>query len=364
MDVSILAVSTAVPEHGFLQEEIAEQLIGIFSLEEEKAKNFRQLYQNSSIKTRYSVIPDFKKTRKDWDFWGSEFPKKIPGMAQRNELYKLEAPKLALEAAKKAIIEWGGDPKSLTHIISVSCTGMIAPGIEFDLMRELDLNPSTQRLGINFMGCFGAFKGLSVAHSFAKEDPNHRILVVCTELCSLHFQVEQTTDNMLANSLFADGAAAVIVGGNLKPTEKALWQIRNKKSLGLESTAEKMKWEAGDHGFIMKLSHTVPVLLGRQIGSFVHSLIDHDFSYTDCDWAIHPGGKSIIQVIEKALKLEDGLTKASWETLANFGNMSSATFLFVLRNLLDQNSTRKWTLGVGFGPGLSVEGILLSRPNV
>lgn len=361
MDVSILALSTVVPSYAFAQREIAEKIINLLSLSSEKAQTLRQLYQNSAIKTRYSVISDFMKERDEWHFWGSTFPKKIPGMSQRNELYKTEAPKLAFEAATKVLKTWDGDPQSISHVISVSCTGVIAPGIEFDLMHLLNLKPTTQRLGINFMGCFGAFKGLSVAQSFAKENPAHRVLVVCTELCSLHFQADHTYDNMLANSLFSDGAAAVIIGAEPKHNETSLWTIRAKGSLGLDKTKEKMKWEASDQGFVMKLSYTVPVLLGRQIVPFIQSLVDSDFSYADCDWAVHPGGKSIIEAIEKALKLEKGFTQASWDTLAHYGNMSSATFLFVLDRLLELKSSKKWTMGIGFGPGLSLEGILLQR---
>jgi predicted naringenin-chalcone synthase len=357
MEASILAISTAVPSYAFAQEEVADKLIDILSIDPEKAKTVRKLYQNSAIRTRYSVIPDFHKERDQWHFWGSEFPKTVPGMAQRNDRYK--APKLAHQAAVKAVDSWGGDPETITHLISVSCTGVVAPGIEFDLMRRLKLKFSTQRLGINFMGCFGAFKGLAVAQSFAKEDPKHRILLVCTELCSLHFQVDQTPDNMLANSIFSDGAAAVIVGADPKSHENSIWEIRHKWSLGLDNTWDKMGWEAGDTGFLMKLSHTVPVVLGRQMTSFLHSLID--CSYADCDWAIHPGGKSIIQSLEKALQIDGGLTKASWDILANYGNMSSATFLFVLNRLLELKSSKKLTVGIGFGPGLSVEGILLSK---
>jgi len=364
MRASILAIGTAVPPFEYLQAEIGEKVINVLSLDSEKAKAIRLLYQNSAIHTRYSVLPDFTKERSDWSFWGSEFPKTIPGMAQRNDAYKVEAPKLAYQAAEKAIKAWGGDPSTITHVISVSCTGVIAPGIEFNLMQHLNLIPSTQRLGINLMGCFGAFKGLAVAHSFALENPNNRILLVCTELCSLHFQVEQNLDNMLANSLFSDGAAAVIVGSNPTPNETPHLEIHNKGSLGIDNSTEKMKWEAGDQGFVMKLSHTVPVLLSRKIGSFVDSLVNPHFSPTDCDWAIHPGGKSVIQAIEKALSLEPTQTQASWDTLAAYGNMSSATFLFVLNRLIEQKSQKKWTLGLGFGPGLSVEGILLRRAHV
>lgn len=361
---SILALATAVPSHAVNQSEFAEKIIDIFNLNSQKSESIRQLYNNSAIQTRYSVISDFSKERKEWNFWGSEYPKTIPTTAQRNDLYKIESSKLAYEAAAKALKSWGGNPLDISHVISVSCTGMVAPGIEFDLMQLLNLKPSTQRLAVNFMGCFGAFKGLSVAQAFAKEDPKHRILLVCTELCSLHFQAEQTTDNILANALFSDGSAAVIVGVDPKPDETSLWEIRNKSSIALENTLDKMKWEVGNYGFHMKLSHTIPVLLRRHIASFVESLVGSDLPYEDCDWAIHPGGKSIIQAIEKALKLQKRLTTASWDTLANYGNMSSATFLFVLDRLLEQKSSKKWTVGLGFGPGLSVEGILLSRSTV
>lgn len=361
MKVSILALSTAVPPYAFSQVEVADRMIDMLQTNPQKSQELKQLHQNSAIRTRYSVIPDFNKDRHEWNFWGSEFPKTIPGMTQRNDLYKMEAPKLAYEAANKALKSWGGDPKTISHIISVSCTGMVAPGIEFELMRSLNLRLSTQRLGINFMGCFGAFKGLAVAQSFAKEDPKNRVLLVCSELCSLHFQVDQTPDNMLANSLFSDGAAAVVVGAEPSLNETSLWEIHKNSSLGLDNTSEQMKWEASDSGFIMKLSHKVPVILSRQINSFVQSLVGTDFSYDNTDWAIHPGGKSIIQAIEKSLQLREGLTQASWDTLADYGNMSSATFLFVLNRLLEQKSVKPWTVGIGFGPGLSVEGILLSR---
>jgi predicted naringenin-chalcone synthase len=363
MKASILALATAVPSHAFDQAQVAEKIIDIFTINPQKAESIKQLYKNSAIHTRYSVIPDFKKERPEWNFWGSEYPKTIPTTSQRNDLYKIEAPKLAYEAADKALKAWGGNSTDISHVISVSCTGMVAPGIEFDLMQQLNLKLSTQRLGINFMGCFGAFKGLSVAQAFAKENPKHRILLVCTELCSLHFQAEQTLDNILANSLFSDGAAAAVVGADYKSHEIPLWEIHNKGSIALDNTVDKMKWEVGNQGFNMKLSTTVPVLLGRHIAPFVQSLVDSDFSYENCDWAIHPGGKSIIQAIEKALKLQEGLTQASWDTLANYGNMSSATFLFVLHKLLEQNSSKRWTMGIGFGPGLSVEGLLLRRPN-
>lgn len=361
MPATILSLATAIPPYHYLQSEAADKFAQILGIDEAKSNYIRQLYQNSAIHKRHSVLNDFNMERGEWSFWGPTFPQVIPGMQKRNEVYKKEAPKLAYEASKKAIDRWGGDPHSLTHIISISCTGIIAPGIEFTLMPLLDLNLSINRLGINFMGCFGAFKGLSVAHAFAKENPQNRILVVCTELCSLHLQTNLDSETLIANSLFADGSSAVIIGANPQPFENPLWEIANSHTMGLENSLDKMSWEAGDQGFLMRLSHTVPVYLGRSIKAFTDRLIPSSLKTEECDWAIHPGGKSILQAIEKTMKLNPSQTEAAWKTLANYGNMSSATFLFVLEELSKQLNQQKWAVGLAFGPGLSMEGVLLKR---
>lgn len=362
MQATILGLGTAVPPHIYPQEAAAEKMIEVLSLEENNSKSIRQLYKNSAIHKRHAVLDDFQHEKGRWTFWGKDFPKTVPGMSARNDIYKREAPKLAYEAARKAIKQWGRDPQFITHIIFISCTGLVAPGIEFHLMQQLNLSPSTNRLGINFMGCFGAFKGFSVAQAFAKENPSNRVLVVCTELCSLHLQADLDPDTIVANSLFSDGASAAIIGTQPLECEKPLWEIARSHSLGVEKSLDKMAWEASDRGFLIKLSHTVPVYLGRTIKTFVEHLTP--LSPQDCDWAIHPGGKSIIQAIEKALKLEREQTVSSWKVLAEYGNMSSATFLFVLDELSRQENQKKWAVGLAFGPGLSIEGVLLKQARI
>lgn len=361
MHATILALATATPPYQFQQMDIAERFIEMLAIAGDKKDLLLKTYQNSGILTRHCVMNDFKGGRQEWDFWGPDYPEIIPGMAHRNAFFKKKAPELAIEAAKKALENWGGDPSAITHVISVSCTGLIAPGIEYYLMQALDLPLSVNRLGINFMGCFGAFKGLSVAQAFAKENPKNRVLVVCTELCSLHLQTDLDYETIVANSLFADGAAAVIVGVDPQDSEKPMWDIMNMQSIGIENTFEKMSWEASDKGFLMRLSHTVPVHIGRHIQAFIKQLVSQDISLETCDWAIHPGGKSIIQAIERTFKLKSSQTEASWQTLANFGNMSSATYLFVLDYLSKQVQQTPWTIGLAFGPGLSVEGMLLHQ---
>lgn len=360
---SILALSSAVPQHMFLQNEIVLKIIDILGIEESKAIELKKAYSSSAIQKRYSVISDFKKERSQWDFWGSDYPNTVPGMSKRNAVFKKEAPKLSLESASKAIAHWGGNPQDLTHLIFVSCTGVVAPGIEFELAAKLGLKSSVNRLGINFMGCFGAFKGLGVANAFAKENPNNRILVICTELCSIHFQSTLDPETLTANSLFSDGSAAAIVGAVPQDFEKPIWDIERSCSLAMENSLDKMTWEASDDGFLMRLSHKVPVLLGRNINSFANTVLGSDTTSAECDWAIHPGGKSILQAIEKATDLKKIQTQASWDILNEYGNMSSATFLFVLERLHQMKTSKTWTWGLGFGPGLSMEGLLLRKRN-
>lgn len=357
----ILALSTLNPPYKCSQIEVADKMIDFLSLEDEKADALRKIYANSAIGFRYSVVEDFLKPRTEWHFWGQRYPQEIPGMRQRNDLYKSAAPKLATEASLKALKAWGCDPSEITHVISISCTGVLAPGLEFRLVESLGLKPNVHRLGINFMGCFGAFKGLQVAAAFAKENPSHRILIVCTELCSLHLQSTLDHDSLLANSLFSDGVAAAIVGCSERKNEKALFSIEQQNSLALEDSLDKMTWEAGDHGFFMHLSPYVPPLIKRHIQKLTQPLLQQQIEIADCDWAVHPGGKSIIQAVERALNLTEEHTKAAWETLWHYGNMSSATFLFTLERVLQQKSAKQWTVGVGFGPGLSMEGILLHK---
>jgi predicted naringenin-chalcone synthase len=278
-------------------------------------------------------------------------------MTERNQAYKEAAPLLSLEAAKKALNDWGEPSSSITHIISISCTGVMAPGLEFLLMQALGLSPTINRLGINFMGCFGAFKGLSTARAFAAENPDHRILVVCTELCSLHLQTSLDSETLIGGSLFSDGASAIIVG-QPSSKEQFLWEIVKHHQMGVANSLNRMSWEASSKGYLMRLSHTVPVYIGRSVPEFAQTLLQA-IQPEECDWPIHPGGKSILQAIEKALKLTPDQTTASWATLANYGNMSSATFFFVLEALRQQEKKREWAAGLAFGPGLSVEGVLL-----
>ena len=400
MNGSILAIATAVPKPFSLQEQILGQILNLYPFDDAQKKYVKKVYQNSGIVKRHHVIdgaaffanrPNVPQTL---DVRPSQSPGvgrselarfsntsealiaqplsafasaenqslrdvgRFPGMSARNEVYKKEAPLLAKDASLKAIEAWGQNPQEITHVISISCTGVYIPGIEFSLIDSLGLNRSIYRLGINFMGCFGAFKGMHVANAFAKENPKARILVVCTELCSLHLQETQDEDNLLSGSLFADGASSFIIGCDPRGDEKPIWEIKKQISLGLENSTGQMTWEATDTGYKMGLSSFVALSIAHGIKPFTQNLLG-TVEKEECDFAIHPGGKAILQVIQKKLGLLDSQVKQSYETLADFGNMSSATFPFVLEKLYKQGNLNSYCAGFGFGPGLSMEGILL-----
>ena len=281
------------------------------------------------------------------------------GMSARNAIYKKEAPILAEKAARNALQNWGGHSNEITHIISVSCTGAITPGLEFKLTQALKLDPYVSRLGVNMMGCFGAFKGLSVAHKIAYENPKNRVLLVCTELCSLHFHLEKSLESTVIHSLFADGSAAAVIGAFPRANEHPHFELSAEKCYAMENSQHEMTWDACDFGFDMTLSARVPALIEQHIKGFVKALAGTDENLHTFDWAIHPGGKAIIEATQKGLKLDHSHTRSAWNVLANYGNMSSATFLYVLDDLIAQGTHGSHAIGLEFGPGLSIEGILL-----
>ena len=353
MSISILGLGTAVPPHTLPQMAIAERYCARLDLTGEKGQKLRKIFANTRIEKRHAVLPDA--LGPDCELFGPHFPTTVPGTHARNRIYAQEAPKLALAAANKALADWGGARESITHVVSVSCTGMIAPGLEFLLLDALGLHRNTYRLGVNFMGCFGAFKGLSVARALANEDPKNRVLVVCTELCSLHFQADTAIDTIISNGLFADGAAAAIVGA-----DAGLWKLTRFTSSALSDSLHQMTWEAGDVGYAMRLSVEVPMEVRRHLLEFLAPLTTPGKPYPEYGWAIHPGGKAILHAVTQKCDLTRDHLAHSWEVLRQFGNMSSPTFLFVLDEMR-KGEVPDETLGMGFGPGLSLEGVLLTR---
>ena len=361
MKTFILALATAVPSIQLDQQQIAQDMINLLDLQHPISTYITSIYQRSAINHRHTVIEDdFAQPSSTWKFWGNKFPERVPSTKIRNELYKEKAPDLALSACKKALLQWNGNVQDITHVIAISCTGIMAPGIEFHLIDSLGLNRTVNRLGINFMGCFGAFAGLKVAHALAQQDPRNRILMVCVELCTLHLQVDASPETLVANALFADGAAAVIVGSQPTHEEKPIYEIVRNSSYALPNSLDEMTWQPSNTGFVMKLSQDIAKHIEQSIAPFAQSLLA-DLPFSDCSWALHPGGKAIVRSIERACNLSAEQTQSSWNVLRDYGNMSSPTFLFVLDEVRKQPKKYDWSAGLSFGPRFSIEGILLKN---
>ncbi|MEJ0031182.1 MAG: type III polyketide synthase [Bacteroidota bacterium] len=319
----ITAIGTATPRNKFSQSVIADFMVKAMQLDDTDARKLRALYRATGIESRYSVLADYGRSGGYEFYANSDDFNPMPSTKKRLEFFRKHAVELSCEAALRALHSVG--PKEITHLIVVSCTGLYAPGLDIDLIKSLGFRPDVQRTCINFMGCYAAFNALKLADSFCGNDPDAKVLIICTELCSLHFQNENTQDNMLANALFGDGSASVLVEGktrkglNLKPE-----MFRCDLAMDGE---EDMAWTVGDLGFEMKLSSYVPDIIQRGIKELTAKLLNGiDANY----FAIHPGGKRILEVIEKELGLSHNQNAHAYSVLKNYGNMSSATVVFVL----------------------------------
>jgi predicted naringenin-chalcone synthase len=321
-------------------------------LDAQERRKLDFLYRKSGIDSRHSVLDDFQ-TEEVSDF--TFFPKNkelhpFPGTAARMQVFEEKGPELAEQAVRSALQQAGVEANSLTHLILISCTGMVAPGLELDLMRRLDIPSSVERYCIHFMGCYAAFTGLRLADQLVKANPKSRVLVVSVELCTLHFQKEYTEDNLLANSLFGDGAAAALV----MQSEKGL-QIKNYFSEVLWEGEKDMAWKIGDFGFEMRLSQYIPSLLNQGIRR-LRDLFEAKFNFSKVRHvAIHPGGKQILIQVQEAFGLSPEVNRHALEVLRTCGNMSSASILFVLERMLQDSSIQGDILALGFGPGLTLE---------
>ncbi len=357
----ISAIGTALPEHLTPQTVIADFMIKNLKLNDEEEKKLRVLYRASGIKQRYSVLKDFGNNLNGQAFFSGD--REFPSLKPRMVLYEKEALKLAALAIDRSRQRINLPVGSFTHLITVSCTGMYAPGLGIELVEKLGFNNSIQRTAINFMGCYAAFNALKLADQIVRADSEARVMIVCVELCSIHLQDAKDDNNILANSLFGDGAAAVIVtSGGFNSNEFQLECFHNDLA---PSGKDEMGWHIGDFGFEMKLTHKVPDVIREGIETLTNRLLNRlELSVSDIPFfAIHPGGKRILSVIEETLGIKKEDNFDAHEVLRMTGNMSSPTVLFVLKSLSDRidfaRETGKRILSFAFGPGLTLESMLL-----
>lgn len=362
MPSKITAIGIATPPFKRTQDEIADLISIGFHLNERQKKILKKIYKSSGIETRYSVLTDYSKQPGEFEFFPNTPKENFPSTSKRMNLYKDNALNLAITSIENCLNSIKFDRRNITHLITVSCTGMYAPGIDIEIVQRLNLPSSIKRTAINFMGCYGAFNGLKVANAFCQTEPNSNVLLVCVELCTIHFQNTFNIENIVSNAIFADGAAAVLIQG-----QTDLHKCFNIESFYCDlvpQTSQDMAWTITDYGFDIILSSYVSEAIKSGIFMFTEKLLEQsNYSFDDINYyAIHPGGMKILQACEKALKITTQDNQHSYEVLRNYGNMSSATVLFVLKNIWDKLTTQdeaKHIFSCAFGPGLTLESMIL-----
>lgn len=360
MPIWIHHMETAVPPVCYNQTEIGKRMIE-WSHDERDKRLLRMLYRSSGIETRYSVIPDMGANFLIPDGDGSF---RQQSTAERNAIYTIEATKLAVDLGHKLLAAAPEFvPADITHVITASCTGFFNPGIDYMLCQELGLPGNTQRFHLGFMGCYAAFPALNMATQFCRANPDAVVLVMCLELCTLHLQINGSEDTILANSLFADGAGAALVSARPPQPGSATYKVCDFESALIPSGRGAMAWSIGDFGFDISLSSYVPKIIGAGIFDLLQPLLARN-TVTTGDiqrWAVHPGGKTIVDKVAASLELSPEQVQPSRHVLRTFGNMSAATIFFVLKETLEQVATEDQdnVCAIAFGPGLTVEMALL-----
>jgi predicted naringenin-chalcone synthase len=359
----IISIGTAVPQYSAKQNGILHFMRSAYG-DETASRKLNILFHSSGISSRHSVLPDFGETHPEQELF---FGETQPGVDKRMKVYQEHAVSLAIEAIQIALQKINGDVEAfgITHLITVSCTGLHAPGIDAAIMEKLGLPNDIFHTSVNFAGCNAAFPALKIADMITKTEENAKVLVVCVELCTLHFQPKNNHDNLLSNTIFGDGAAAVLVVS--EPSARA----QNLKGLSINGFCSAllsegkhlMGWQVTPINFEMVLNAKVPAFIGKKINELMkQAALKLGIEPSDIGkWAVHPGGRKILDVVKTNLELADEDLLYSYQVLNECGNMSSPTILFILKrileNQLDQNEK---VLAIGFGPGINVDTALFS----
>ncbi|MFN5513616.1 MAG: type III polyketide synthase [Cyanobacteriota bacterium] len=361
------SIGTANPPFRRSQVEAAAFMARLRGFSEATQNRIARIYQQSGIEYRYSCIEDYGLEPGQFSFFPNNADLQPPPSTQdRNRCYQMWAKTIAASAAQQALEQAGLKAETMTHLIVVSCTGFSAPGVDIHLIESLGLSTTVARTLVGFMGCHGALNGLKLAHALCQSDGQAKVLLVCVELCSLHFQINNSIENLVINAIFADGAAAAILRSQSysEAVGKLVYQDSYSQVLAGEDL---MNWTIGDTGFLMGLSPKVPGVIAEHLPRVLKDfLAKHQLTSADIDgWVIHPGGRKIVETIQTLFTLPQQLVQDSFEILRLYGNMSSPTVLFVLKLLLARHRASvvegkglNHILGLAFGPGLTIESCL------
>jgi len=352
---AILGLGTALPPHEINQEDASESFAQMLGEGTRAARLSRRLFRNASVETRRTCVAELAESRHT-----SPMGRGRAGTAERMKIFHHEAAGLAAEASRHALCAAGVDPREISHLILLSTTGYSAPGADIQLIPELGLRPSVERVKIGLMGCFAGINAFRLARQIALAEPGARVLLACVDLCTLHCRADPEPENLVAHALFGDGAGAAVVGIQDADHEvvATLGASATHVQLGTEHL---MTWEIVDDGFRMALAEEVPSAIEANVGKFVGDLLDRGLGDANLaqigSWCVHPGGPAILDSVERALGLDPIELKSCRATLRAIGNTSSASLFFVLERELGRVVSGAHGVMLGFGPGLTFEGI-------
>jgi len=361
MKFTILGQGTAVPEHSVGRSESIGLAAEDSWRSEKERRIIRALYRRTGVEKRHSVLLHKRLNEDDGPQYDPLFRQKAaddlgPSIGARMEVYEERAFPLALRAAASAIERSGLRGEEITHLVTVSCSGFCAPGVDMKLIKFLSLPASVERTHVGFMGCHGALNGLRVARAFASADPAAKILLSAVELCSLHYHYGWDPEKVVANALFADGSAALV--GSLCDANEG-WSIAATGAYLIPDSEDAMTWRIRDHGFVMSLSPRAPKLITEHLRAWTESWLgEQGLALADIgSWAVHPGGPRILSSVAAALSLERSDLSTSRDVLREYGNMSSPTILFIIDRLQRAKAPLP-CVALAFGPGLAAEAVL------
>lgn len=359
LGASIAGIGTALPPHRASQADVARFFEHAAAAQGATPRFLRLLGSmaaRSGVEHRSSAIVDYSQPDPEaFAFYPPNWAlDPFPSTAERMAIYRDAAVAIAETAARRALESARIDPARVTHLIVSTCTGFFAPGPDIQLVRALELAPTVERTIVGFMGCYAGVNAMRLADRVVRSDPEAVVLQVSVELCTLHFQREPTVPMLVANLLFGDGASAAVYTSDTRARAK----VTGSRSAVADDSQDQMRWDIGNHGFVMHLDRRVPRTIEREAAPFTRALLS---AAPPPDgrvrWAIHPGGRRVVEAAAQAMDLTAEDVRSSFDVLREHGNMSSATILFVLERELARSASGDRIVLLGFGPGLTIEGV-------
>jgi alkylresorcinol/alkylpyrone synthase len=347
---TIAGTATAVPPHIFTREMVKDRIGDVFSIAGTRLEAIRSVIDNSRIDQRYSVFP-------------ADYIVEPRPLSRINAEYREKAVELGIEVTAKALAQAGMSPRDVDFLITVSCTGVMIPSLDAHIATEMDFRSDVRRLPITELGCAAGAAGLARAWEYLTAFPDRTALLVAVELPTLTFQRRDFSQaNLISAVLFGDGAAGVVVTGReaLGPRIVASESFLFPDSLGA------MGFDLGDSGFHIVLSKDVPQLIRERVKELASGFLARNgLRQSDVSaFLLHPGGQKLLSFMEAELELTRADTEISWDVLRRFGNLSSASVLFILQEWMTRREMPPESYGLlmSFGPGFTAEMILLQWP--